>query len=633
MNQTVKKPKKTGKKTPVIRRTYSFTFKLKMVKLHQEGSVPLSAIYKESGVSPTVLGRWCKQYNQYGEEGLKPAVYRRGREQVHSAAKEKMVEIKEDAPESGVRKIANVMRRIFFLPGSHETVRQTLHKTGHLKRKPPEPKEKNAVKPRRFERSTPNQMWQSDITMFRLGGVQVYLIGFIDDYSRYIVGIGLYSQQKAAHVLEIYGRATVEYGVPKEMLTDNGRQYTSWRGSTQFEARMKKDRVKHIKSQPHHPMTLGKIERFWETIFQEFLSKATFDSFEDAQERIRLWVQYYNHRRPHQGIEGLCPADRYFEVATELKKIMEQGVKENVLEMALRGKPQGPFYMVGRMRGQSVVLTAEKGKLKLRVDGKEAEEGTEVIYKLPEKDNITGEEHGKDEDKPTGIEIGDARCDDAVQGSSVGVDGSAETLGNMPGTGTEVDDVQPLAEAGDGRNATGAGTEGEFGTGTGAAAEAAPDAGEGSAAPADALHGHGRPEAVEAASADTGNEIHREEGRSLSNEGLNNKEPHGTPGERSEGAAACAGHTGCAQREDDGDSGGELTRYIEAALLRVGAPCVVCNVGGASGPGSGPAGSESFGPGEGDADTACEGAGAGKPGPSPVGDSAGCAVPIGGMAA
>ena len=41
---------------------------------------------------------------------------------------------------------------------------------------------------------------------------------------------------------------------------------------------------------------------------------------------------------------------------------MERGIADNVLEIALRGKPQEPFYMVGRMEGQSVVLRAEKGK-------------------------------------------------------------------------------------------------------------------------------------------------------------------------------------------------------------------------------------------------------------------------------
>jgi transposase InsO family protein len=70
-----------------------------------------------------------------------------------------------------------------------------------------------------------------------------------------------------------------EYGVPKEMLTDNGRQYTNWRGTTRFEKELIKDRVKHIRSRPHHPMTLGKIERFWKSILNEFLQRAQFTSY------------------------------------------------------------------------------------------------------------------------------------------------------------------------------------------------------------------------------------------------------------------------------------------------------------------------------------------------------------------
>ena len=50
-----------------------------------------------------------------------------------------------------------------------------------------------------------------------------------------------------------------------------------------------------------------------------------------------MWIQYYNHKRPHQGIEGLCPADRFFEIQNELRKTIEAGIKENLLELALRG--------------------------------------------------------------------------------------------------------------------------------------------------------------------------------------------------------------------------------------------------------------------------------------------------------
>jgi Integrase core domain len=63
------------------------------------------------------------------------------------------------------------------------------------------------------------------------------------------------------------------------------------------------------------------------------------------RERIRQWVQYYNRKRPHQGIGGLCPADRCFEIQAELRKTIEQGVAENVLEMALRGKPPCALFV------------------------------------------------------------------------------------------------------------------------------------------------------------------------------------------------------------------------------------------------------------------------------------------------
>jgi transposase InsO family protein len=75
-------------------------------------------------------------------------------------------------------------------------------------------------------------------------------------------------EQQVDHELEVYRRAVAEYGVPKEMLSDQGRQYSSWRGTTRFEAELRKDRVHHIKRRPHHPMTLGKIERFWKTLLR-----------------------------------------------------------------------------------------------------------------------------------------------------------------------------------------------------------------------------------------------------------------------------------------------------------------------------------------------------------------------------
>jgi len=462
------------RKFPARSNRYGADFKLQIVKKHLEESVPVSIIRQECGVASNTVRRWVSAYRRVGEAGLSMSYTGNGRS-LPAPVKEKIVEIKEANPPFGIKRISQLLKRMFFLSASPETVRKTLHDSS-LMTAPPKKRQRNITRPRFFERSTPNQLWQTDIFTFRLGGRYAYLIGYIDDYSRYITGLELFRSQTAQNVIEVYRRAASEYNPPKEMLTDNGRQYTSWRGNSRFELEMKKDKIHHIKSRPHHPMTLGKIERFWKTIYVEFLSRGQFGSFEDAVERIRQWLKYYNHKRPHQGIGGLCPADRYFEIQSELKKTIEQGIQDNILEMALRGKPRLPFYMVGRMEGQSVVLRAEKGRLRLSVDAENDDITQEVVYNLTEE----GENHGEDGEAKEREEAADneLRSNGEMPGSFVSLDGAEETGGNMPGSVDTLDGAFALAETGDGGDASGAGAQSEPGQGAGSFGPLAGDAGE-----------------------------------------------------------------------------------------------------------------------------------------------------------
>jgi len=377
------------------------------VRLRHEEGFSLDRVACETGMGRDAIVKWSRRYREQGESGLRTRPASPRRPKLPSAVSEKIVAVRTAHPTFGVQRIADVMKRWFCLPASAETVRRTLHRAELLKPQPARKVPHNPARPRFFERATPNQLWQTDIFTFRLAGRQAYLIGFMDDYSRYLVGLELFWSQTAANVLELYRRAVAEYGVPKEMLTDNGRQYTNWRGTTAFEKELAKDRVKHIRSRPHHPMTLGKIERFWKSIHEEFLVRAQFDDVDEARARIALWVKYYNHRRPHQGIGGLCPADRFFEIQNELKKVLQRGIDENILEMALRGRPQDPFYVVGRMNGQSVVMQAEKGKLVMTVNGNgEPVPAREFVYDFTkeaghEREDGSGDQRlSRDERKP-----------------------------------------------------------------------------------------------------------------------------------------------------------------------------------------------------------------------------------------
>ena len=188
---------------------YGREFKLRCVKLRMEEGVPISLLSKEVGASKSVIGRWVKAYQERGEAGLRTRSVSRGSGQkLPGPVREKIVEIKKREPLFGVKRISHLLKRAFFLSASPETVRRTLQAEALIVPSKKKPRH-NLTRPRFFERSTPNQLWQADIFTFRLGGRYAYLIGFVDDYSRYVVGLELYRSQTAEQVLEVYRRAVL----------------------------------------------------------------------------------------------------------------------------------------------------------------------------------------------------------------------------------------------------------------------------------------------------------------------------------------------------------------------------------------------------------------------------------------
>jgi hypothetical protein len=181
----------------------------------------------------------------------------------------------------------------------------------------------------------------------------------MDDHSRFIVAYGLHASQSAALVLEVLRAGMASYGAPREILTDNGSQYVTWRGKSAFTKELEKRGIQQVVARPRHPQTLGKIERFWGTLWRECVATAVFLDLGDAQRRIGLFIDYYNFARPHRGADGLVPADRYFGAASEVKKTLQARVAANALELARQGTPKTPFYLTGQVGGKPFSVHAE----------------------------------------------------------------------------------------------------------------------------------------------------------------------------------------------------------------------------------------------------------------------------------
>ena len=312
------------------------------------------------GISKHTLYAWQKRFKEHGPAGLmdQPKGAPTG-SRLPEATRRAILMLKESNPSWGCQRISDMLVRGPALPASPSAVARVLREAGyHMEEvvtRPHEPKEV------RFERAIPNQMWQTDLFTFMLKrqNRRVYLVAFLDDHSRFVVGYGLHASQSTALVLEVLRAALGGYGVPGEVLTDNGTQYVTWRGKSAFSKECEKHGIRQIVASPHRPQTLGKIERFWGTLWRECVETAVFADLGDARQRIGLFIDHYNFQRPHQGIEGLTPADRFFGAAEEVKRTLAARVQANALELARQGVPRAPFYLTGQAGGQPFSVHAE----------------------------------------------------------------------------------------------------------------------------------------------------------------------------------------------------------------------------------------------------------------------------------
>jgi transposase InsO family protein len=292
--------------------------------------------------------------------------------------------LKETNPAWGCQRISDMLLRGPALPASPAAVAKVLHDAGYRM-------EEVATKPHpqrdtSFERANPNSLWQTDLFTFILKrqNRRVYLVAFMDDHSRFIVGYGLHASQSSALVIEVLRAALSAYGAPGEILTDNGTQYVTWRGKSAFSRECEKRGIKQIVASPRRPQTLGKIERFWGTLWRECVETAVFVDLGDARQRIGLFIDHYNFSRPHQGVDGLAPADRFFGAASEVKKTLAARVHANALELARHGLPKAPFYLTGQAGGQPFSVHAEGERMILT-----GPDGRQEIDLLPPGGNAT----------------------------------------------------------------------------------------------------------------------------------------------------------------------------------------------------------------------------------------------------
>jgi transposase InsO family protein len=157
----------------------------------------------------------------------------------------------------------------------------------------------------RWQREAPMQLWQLDIVggLLLIDGTECKVVTGVDDHSRFCVTATVVVRATGRAVCLAFAEALRRYGVPDEVLTDNGKQFTDRfgkGGEVLFDRICRDNAITHQLTEPSSPTTTGKVERFHGTLRREFLDAAgPFESVLAAQAAVDTRMR---RRRPGKGV-------------------------------------------------------------------------------------------------------------------------------------------------------------------------------------------------------------------------------------------------------------------------------------------------------------------------------------------
>lgn len=156
---------------------------------------------------------------------------------------------------------------------------------------------------RKFEAEYPNDLWQSDVMhgpYVTVKGKQkkTYLIAFLDDHSRLIPHAEFYLYERLGCFLDALRKALLMRGIPRKLYVDNGSAFRSHH----LEHICASLGIVLLHAKPYQPQGKGKVERFFRTAREQFLSTLNLTTLENLNDALKAWLSGH-HETTHHGTE------------------------------------------------------------------------------------------------------------------------------------------------------------------------------------------------------------------------------------------------------------------------------------------------------------------------------------------
>ncbi|MDP6942966.1 MAG: DDE-type integrase/transposase/recombinase [Myxococcota bacterium] len=221
-----------------------------------------------------------------------------------------IVELKQKHPSYGPAQVRAQLKRFKGWRVSIKAIKRVFKQSGfelvHRGSRPQGPE------PIRFEAPHRNALWMMDFAQMRVCGIKLHLLVAIDDFSRFCVGHALGDSPSSEAAVAVLRQAIARHGKPEAVRTDRGGAFVAKKHEGDFARVLEAEMIDHIVGHSYHPQGGGKVEALIGTIRRELWDVEHFDDRARAEQRLAEFLDAYNERRAHMGIDGLTPADRYF---------------------------------------------------------------------------------------------------------------------------------------------------------------------------------------------------------------------------------------------------------------------------------------------------------------------------------
>lgn len=280
------------------------------VELAMQAGANRRALCRRFGIHPDTGYKWLERWLSDRELADRSQRPHASPERTESAIEARILAVRDAHPAWGARKIVRCLGRDGIAAPACSTVHEILRRHGRIIAPAG-----GAAAGQRFEKATPNLLWQMDFKGWvALGdGNRCHPLTVLDDHSRYDLCLQACANEQG---LTVQGRLDLtfrRYGLPEAFFVDNG---GPWGGSsgqrwTRLGVWLLKLGIAVLHSRPYHPQSRGKNERFHRTLKAEVFALRRFRDLAEVQRAFDDWRTVYNFERPHAALDQEVPASRY----------------------------------------------------------------------------------------------------------------------------------------------------------------------------------------------------------------------------------------------------------------------------------------------------------------------------------